>query len=32
VTDNPDFARESFNEGWTYLITKAIKEFVEAVE
>jgi uncharacterized protein YndB with AHSA1/START domain len=29
VADNPDFAKESFNEGWTYLITKAIKEFVE---
>jgi uncharacterized protein YndB with AHSA1/START domain len=29
ATDNPDFAKESFNEGWTYLITKSIKEFVE---
>ena len=28
-TDNPDFARESFNEGWTELIGKSIKEFVE---
>ena len=28
-TDNPDFARESFNEGWTYFIGTAIKEFVE---
>jgi uncharacterized protein YndB with AHSA1/START domain len=27
--DNPDFARENFVEGWTYLIEKAIKEFVE---
>jgi uncharacterized protein YndB with AHSA1/START domain len=27
--DNPDFARESFVEGWTYLIEKSIKEFVE---
>lgn len=29
ATDNPDFAKENFNEGWTYLITKALKEFAE---
>lgn len=28
-TENPDFARENFNEGWTYFIGKSIKEFVE---
>ena len=28
-TDNPDLARESFDEGWTYFIGTAIKEFVE---
>jgi len=28
-TDNPDFAKENFVEGWTYLIEKSIKEFVE---
>lgn len=27
--DNPDFARENFVEGWTYLIEKSIKEFIE---
>jgi len=27
--DNKDFARESFVGGWTYLIGKSIKEFVE---
>jgi len=27
--DNPDFARENFAEGWTYLIEKSIKEFFE---
>lgn len=26
---NADFAPESFNEGWTYLIEKGLKEFVE---
>ena len=26
---NPDFAKESFNEGWTFLIEKSIKEFAE---
>jgi uncharacterized protein YndB with AHSA1/START domain len=30
AADNPDFAKESFNEGWTYLIEKSIKEFVES--
>ena len=29
ATDNPDFGKESFNEGWTYLIQKALKEFSE---
>lgn len=29
ATDNPDFEKENFNEGWTYLITKALKEFAE---
>jgi uncharacterized protein YndB with AHSA1/START domain len=28
-TDNKDFARESFAAGWTYIIGKSIKEFVE---
>jgi len=28
-TDNPDFARENFDAGWTHLISTAIKEFVE---
>jgi len=28
-TDNPDFAKENFVEGWTLLIEKSIKEFVE---
>lgn len=28
-TDNKDFARESFTEGWTYIVGKSIKEFVE---
>ena len=26
---NPDFAKENFVEGWTYLIGKSLKEFVE---
>lgn len=26
---NPDFAKESFNEGWTYLTGISLKEFVE---
>ena len=30
--DKPDFARESFTEGWTYFIGKALKNFVEGVE
>ena len=28
-TGNKDFARESFTAGWTYIIGKSIKEFVE---
>ena len=27
--NNTDFAKESFTEGWTYILTKALKEFVE---
>lgn len=27
--NNPDFAKESFIEGWTYLIEKAAKEYTE---
>ncbi|NOT50626.1 MAG: SRPBCC domain-containing protein [Chitinophagaceae bacterium] len=27
--NNPDFAKESFIEGWTYIIGKSLKEFVE---
>ena len=27
--DNPDFAEESFTEGWTHIIGKSLKEFVE---
>lgn len=26
---NPDFAKENFAEGWTYIVDKALKEFVE---
>ena len=26
---NPDFAKESFAEGWTHIIGKSLKEFVE---
>lgn len=29
ATDNPDFAKENFNAGWTELIEKSIKDFVE---
>ena len=29
ATDNPDFAEQSFAEGWSYLIGKALKEFLE---
>jgi uncharacterized protein YndB with AHSA1/START domain len=29
VTDNPDFARSSFEGGWTYIVGKSFKEFVE---
>jgi hypothetical protein len=29
VTANNDFAKESFMEGWTYLIGKGLKEYVE---
>jgi uncharacterized protein YndB with AHSA1/START domain len=27
--DNPDLAIENFNEGWTYLIQKSLKEYLE---
>lgn len=27
--NNPDFAKESFAEGWTYIVGKSLKEFVE---
>jgi uncharacterized protein YndB with AHSA1/START domain len=27
--NNPDFAKESFAEGWTFIIGKSLKEFVE---
>jgi|SRR5690554_1237073 len=27
--DNPDIAREKFVEGWTFIIEKSVKEFVE---
>lgn len=27
--DNPDFAKENFVEGWTHIIEKSLKEFVE---
>ncbi|MCI0449809.1 MAG: SRPBCC domain-containing protein [Chlorobi bacterium] len=27
--DNPDFARNNFNEGWTSIIEKSIKEYLE---
>jgi uncharacterized protein YndB with AHSA1/START domain len=27
--NNPDFAKESFAEGWTYIIGKSLSEFVE---
>lgn len=30
--NNPDFARSSFNGGWTELITKLLKDFVERPE
>ncbi len=30
-TDNPDFAKENFVEGWTHLIGISIKDFVEKV-
>lgn len=29
--DNPDFARENFVKGWTYIIQKSIKEFIEKI-
>lgn len=29
--DNPDFARKSFTEGWTYFLDKALPNFVEGV-
>ena len=27
--NNPDFAKESFAEGWTFIVGKSLKEFVE---
>jgi len=30
--DNPDFAKESFAGGWTYITGTALKEFVEKIE
>ncbi len=30
VTDNPDFAKNSFAEGWTHIISKALPEYLEA--
>lgn len=27
--NNPDFAKESFTEGWTHIIGKSLKEFIE---
>ncbi len=27
--NNPDFAKESFMEGWTHIIGKSLKEFIE---
>ncbi len=29
VTDNPDFAKNSFVEGWTHIIGKSLPEYVE---
>lgn len=29
ITDNPDFARESFAKGWTHIIGTSLKEYVE---
>ena len=29
--DDPNFARDSFSKGWTYIIGKALEEFVELV-
>lgn len=29
--DLPDFSRESFAEGWTFIIGTALKEFVEKI-
>ena len=31
-SENPDFKREDFVEGWTYIIGKSIKEFVEKAD
>jgi hypothetical protein len=27
--NGPDFARENFEEGWTYFMDKALKEYLE---
>ena len=29
VTANKDFAKENFMEGWTYIIGKGLKEYIE---
>lgn len=29
ATDNPDFAKESFNEGWNYILNTSLKDFLE---
>jgi len=29
ATDNPDFAKESFNEGWTYILNTSLKDYLE---
>ncbi len=29
-TDNPDFAKESFAEGWTYIIGTSLKNYLES--
>ncbi len=31
VTDNPDFAKESFSAGWTYILGESLKKYVEVV-
>jgi uncharacterized protein YndB with AHSA1/START domain len=29
ITDNPDFARTSFNEGWTHILHTGLKNYLE---